>query len=238
MSRVRILLADNLSDYRASLVPLLRLEGYEVEEADSVDSAVHKLETVPVDLALVDLRLTNERDDNDISGLEVAKRAGEHNVLCIVVTAWDSAETARLALRSRGADPSLAYDYVAKRYGPHAVLAAIADVLRQRRENAVPSDLVVDAQRGAAWLHGNPVKLSRLQFALLTHACEKKGSVCTRKELVKAIYDEDVSETEANTDKRLERLIRRLREKIEEDPNNPKRLVSVQGLGIRLESGE
>jgi len=238
MSGARILLADNLSDYRASLAPLLRLEGYEVEEADSVESALQKLETVSVDLALVDLRLTNDRDDNDVSGMEVAKHASEHDVPCIIVTLFDSTETARLALRARGADPSFADDYVPKKYGPQALLAAIADVLRQRKENAVPSNLVVDAERGVVLLHGYPVKLSRLQFALLTHVYQKKGSVCTRKELVKAVYGEDVSETEANTDKRLERLIRRLREKIEEDPNAPQRLVSVQGLGIRLESGE
>ena len=232
----RLLLADNNADYRSSLLPLLRLEGYEVEEADSVESAIKKLETMPVDLALIDLRLTDDTDDHDISGLEVAKRAGERRIPAIIITAYPSVETTRLALRARGADPSLAVDYVLKRPGPDALLASIAAVLRQRQEPNY--DLVVDAERGDVSLRGKPLRLSRAQFALLAHLYQRRGAVCSRKELVKAVYGEDMSDTDANLDKRLERLIARVREKIEEDPKNPKRLVSVPGLGLRLESGD
>jgi len=231
----RLLLADDDADYRSSLLPLLRLEGYEVEEADSVESAMKKLETTPVDLALIDLKLA-KHDDYDVSGLEVAKRAGERRIPAIIITAYDSVETTRLALRARGADPSLAVDYVPKRLGPDALLASIAAVLRQRQESNY--DLAVDAERGNVSLKGKPLRLSRAQFALLAHLYQRRGAVCSRKELVKVVYGEDMSDTDANLDKRLERLIARVREKIEEDPKNPKRLVSVPGLGLRLESGE
>ncbi len=238
---VSVLLADNSEKYRASLIPLLRLEGYEVDEADSVEAAIAKLESTAPDLALVDLRLTDDGDDHDISGLEVAKKARERGIPCVIITAYDSVETTRLALRARGAEPSLAVDYVPKRLAPDVLLASIASALEHRKEMASltrsVNDLVVDTERGVVRLRGVEVRMSRQQFALLSYLDGKRGSVCTRKELMKAVYNEDLTESEANMDKRLERLVWRIREKIEDDPRNPKRLVTVPGLGLRLESG-
>lgn len=238
MMRPTVLLADDDKDYRASLIPLLRLEDYEVEEADSVESAMEKLETTRLDLALVDLRLTGGGNDSDISGLQVAKRARDRDIPCVIITAYDSVETTRLALRARGEEPSLAVDYVPKRLGPDALLASIAGALERRKRPGSPDELVIDQERGVVALRGVEVRMSRQQFALLSHLDRKRGAVCSRKELMKVVYDEDMTEGQANTDKRLERLVWRIREKIEDDPRNPKRLVSVSGRGLRLESGE
>lgn len=238
MPKPVILLADNNGEYRASLIPLLRLEGYEVEEADSVESAMEKLETAALDLALVDLRLMRDEDDADISGLQVAKKARERGIPCIIITAYDSVETTRLALRARGIEPPLAADYVPKRLGPDTLLASIAAVLERRSRQSASDALVVDDRRGVVSLRGVEIRMSRQQFALLSYLNRKRGAFCTRRELMKAVYDEDMTETEANTDKRLERLVCRIREKIEDDPQNPKWLVSVPGLGLRLEPGE
>lgn len=238
MIRPTVLLADNDQEYRSSLIPLLRLEDYEVKEADSVESAMGKLDTVPLSLALVDLRLMRDDTDSDISGLQVAKKARERGIPCIIITAFDSVETTRLALRQRGEEPSLAVDYVPKRLGPDALLASVAAVLERRKGPAGSHELMIDAERGVVSLRGVEVRMSRQQFALLSYLDRKRGTVCSRKELMEAVYDEDMTEGEANTDKRLERLIWRVREKIEDDPRSPKRLVSIPGLGLRLESGE
>jgi CheY-like chemotaxis protein len=124
MSEPTVLLADNDEDYRNSLRPLLEGEGYLVKEAESVQEAKEGLKAISVDLALVDLRLTNDVDDYDISGLKVAKWASERGIPCIVITAFNSVETTRLALRSQGAEPP-AVDYVPKKDGPQAILNAI-----------------------------------------------------------------------------------------------------------------
>lgn len=238
MPKPIILLADNDGNYRASLIPLLRLEGYEVVEADAVESAMKELDTAALDLALVDLRLTRDDDDTDISGLEVAKKARERGIPCIIITVYDSVETTRLALRMRGIEPPLAVDYVPKRFGPDTLLASMAAVLERRSRRSASDALVVDDRRGVVSLREVEIRMSRQQFALLSYLNRKRGAFCTRRELMKAVYDEDMTENQANTDKRLERLVCRIREKIEDDPQNPKWLVSVPGLGLRLEPGE
>jgi CheY-like chemotaxis protein len=124
MSEPTVLLADNKEDYRKSLRQLLEEEGYLVTEVGSVQEAEEGLKAVSVDLALVDLRLTNDEDDHDMSGLKVAEWAGERGIPCIVITAYNSVETTRLALRSRGAEP-LAVDYIPKKDSPQAILNAI-----------------------------------------------------------------------------------------------------------------
>jgi DNA-binding response OmpR family regulator len=233
--RKRLLLADNASDYRRSLCSFLELEDYQVEEAASVKEAEEKLEVVPLDLALVDLRLTEDGDEYDISGLEVAKRAVEKGIVCIIITAFPSVEATRLALRSRGTEP-LAVEFVPKTSGPHAVLNAIEVVSRRREEGSegTARALVVDLKRGLAWYKGATLDLSRHQYALLAYLYQREGAVCSPEELLKAVYDEDVPPGQASADKRLERLVDRLRKKIEEDPSEPRYLITVYGRGFRL----
>lgn len=124
MSEPTVLLADNDEDYRKSLRRPLEGEGYLIKEVKSVQEAEEGLKAVSADLALVDLRLTNDEDDHDMSGLEVAKWASGRGIPCIVITAFNSVETTKLALLSRGAEPP-AVDYVPKRDGPVAILNAI-----------------------------------------------------------------------------------------------------------------
>lgn len=235
-TRATLLLADNDADYRRSLRRLLELEDYQVEETTSPQEAIEKLGQLKVDLALVDLCLTDHLEDRyDISGLEVAKKASEAGILCIIVTAFPSVETTRLALRCRGAEP-LAVDYVMKESGPQAVLDTIEAVLRGgRKEKRIPSsDLMIDPERRLVSYKGESVNLSRQQYALLAYLYRKDGAVCSPAELLKAIYDEDVPPDKANIDKRLMHLVERLKEKIKEDPSEPPYLLKVFGRGYRL----
>jgi len=232
--RKRVLLADNSSDYRDSLRTLLELEDYDVEEATSVEEATLKLQTARLDLALLDLRLTDDDDRHDFSGLEVAKLARELGVPCVVVTAFDTVEATRCALRSRGRAP-LAVDLVPKRDGPEALLDGIAIVLAA--PNA-PRAILVDLEQGLAWLRGEQLRLSKCQYALLAHLYRRGGAVCAPDELLKVVYEEDVPPGQASADKRLERLVNRLRQKIEVNPSEPRYLLKVHGRGYRLVTDE
>jgi len=233
---VTVLLADDDHDYRESLRQLLELDDYVVEEAASVEEAWDKLETTTLDLALVDLRFSDHMNDRDFSGLKVAKSAAERGVPCIIVTAFPSVEAARLALRSRGADP-LAVDLVPKKDGPQAILDAIAVILTRTRaqQGEASGSIEVNLELGLATLRGQPLTLSRQQYSLLAFLYARNGAVCSSEELIKAVYDEDVPIGQGNTDRRLERLIARLREKIECDPHAPRHLLRVHGRGYRLD---
>ena len=235
MSKAVILLADDDQRYRESLRRLLELEGYRAIEAASPEAAREKLETEQLDLALLDLRFIDHTDERDISGLTMARLATNKHVRCIVITAYDAAETARMALRSRGGDP-LAEDYVPKSDGPQAVLDAIEVVLGRLNGTSapLPPAIEIDLERGLAFLNGDPLRLSRLQYRLLAYLYEQAGAVCSAQELVQAVYDEPVTVAQANLDKRLERLVERVREKIEADLHDPQFLVKEYGRGYRL----
>jgi CheY-like chemotaxis protein len=124
MNKLRILIVDNNSEYRKSLRTFLELEDFSVIEASSIDEASGILNTTYLDVALVDLRLKDDYDDMDFSGLDVAREIRKKEVPCIIITAFESVESARLALKHLGAK-SLALDYVLKKAGPQAVLIAI-----------------------------------------------------------------------------------------------------------------
>jgi len=230
-----LLLADNDVDYRHSLRALLELDNWRVDEADSVRQAVDKMNASIPDLILVDLRLSNDKDDHDISGLEVAKKASEGQIPCIIITAFPTVEVTRLALRSRGAFP-LALDFVIKAAGPQAILDAIKIVSDNSDQQIIETlpELKIDSLQKLAWYKNKPLSLSRYQYTLMNYLYQKAGVLCTPEELVKAVYNETMPAKEAASDKRLEHLIDRLREKIENDPSNPRHLIKVLGRGFRL----
>jgi two-component system, OmpR family, KDP operon response regulator KdpE len=233
----KLLLADNKDDYRRSLKTLLELHGYAVEESSDLDKAKELLQRGGFDLVLADMRLTDDEDDTDISGMGLAQEATEAGIPCVVVTAFESVEAVLLALRKRGTQPPLAVDFIPKRDGPRAVLDAVTRNIGAQPtqiERQVSTPLVVDLKRCRAWKRGEELDLSDLQYKLLAHLYDNRDKVCSHKEALKAAYGETLSEHEATQDKRLERLVARLREKIEDNASDPKLLISVPGRGFRL----
>lgn len=236
----RVVIADNSADYRKSLLTRLRLEGYEVIEVESVSKASTALRAVRPDLALVDLRLTDDSDSGDMGGLEVAKAAREIDVPCIILSAFPSVEATRLALRSREDEP-LAIDFVSKAEGAQALLDAINVVLEKvegkekRKERALDTSADrVAAKSETAFVLDKRLDLSLQQQRLLEYLRMKAGAPCTAQELLKAVYGEDVSSEDANKDERLPRLVARLREAIETEPDTPQRLLTVPNRGYVL----
>ena len=122
-----ILVADNSPDYCLSVQALLETEGYEVAVARTVAEATTVVDTARLDAALVDLRLTQDEDEGDVSGLQVVTHATAQGVPCIVLTAFPSVEVATMALaRLRTQFPALGF--VCKRDGPEAVLEELRRV--------------------------------------------------------------------------------------------------------------
>ena len=237
-SQKRLLLAENNSDYRHSLLGLLELENYVVEQAASPDEASSKLQTMQFDLALVDMRLADDNDDADNSGLKIGKQATELGITTIVMTAYASFGAARKALRSLGAG-SLAVDMFSKTDDPQALLDLISLALARPEtasEAAAPRGLRIDLNKQLVWKNVTLIDLSKDQYALLACLCEKEGGVCTWQEMVLAIYDEDVSEKAAASDTRLKKLLERLKANLNGDEADAGFLVNAHGRGYRLET--
>ena len=230
-----LLLADNDPDYRHSLRALLELENWQVEDAESVQQALDKLGVVQPDLILADLRLSNDKDDYDISGLEVAKKAAEKHIPCIIISAFPSAEATRLALRRRGNMP-LADDFVPKAAGPQAILDAINIVLNNsnRLSEKTSPELKIDLEQKLVWYKGKILDISKYQYTLLAYLARKGGAVCDPEELIKEIYRGETFADQVGLDRRLEHLVERLQEKLEEDPSTPRHLIKVPRRGFRL----
>ena len=128
-----------------------------------------RLASASFDLTLVDLRLTNDSDAYDLTGLEVAKFAAERGVPCVIITAFPTVEATRLALRSRGAE-SLALDVVLKSDGPAALLDAIKVILNSKANlrSSPTQSLQIDLERRLVFYKGANLRLSKHQYALLS----------------------------------------------------------------------
>ncbi len=124
MRKPRILVVDNEDDSRRSLRLLLESQGYAVLEAATVEQGVALSEVPTIDLALVDLRMIDHQRDTDVSGLDVAEACRQHGIPAIIATAYDSTETARLAIIGSGREPP-AVDYVPKRLGPQTLVERV-----------------------------------------------------------------------------------------------------------------
>jgi two-component system KDP operon response regulator KdpE len=236
MNSKRILLADNSSEYRRSVIAFLELEGYAVVEAGSPKEAQTKLELAKFDIVLADLRMQDDEDPNDMSGLEIAKFASENGVSCIIVTAFPTVELARIALRSRGAEP-YAKDLITKASGAQALLDSISLTLRNRQqppEKADPGGLTTNLEQRLVRQNGIIVKLSKNQYTLLAELHKKDGGVSTYAELIKSIYDETLSDKQAANDKRLRNLVDRTKLKIEDQLSEHVYIEVVSGRGYRL----
>lgn len=234
--RKKILLADDIREYRRSVIGFLELEDYLVMEADTPEEAQKLLETEELDLALVDIRMRDDADTLDMSGLAVAKFASEYGIPCIIVTAFPTVELARAALRSVDAEP-YAQDIITKGSDPQAVLASISLTLKRREAKPIKpgsEDIHVDLEKRLVWKKGEIVKLSPKQYALLEALYKRDGGICSYTELIQSIYNEQITGKPAQNDKRLRNLVDRVKEKIEDDDSTHESIEAAAGMGFRL----
>lgn len=126
-----VLIADNLAEVRNSRKALLEREGYTVLLAANPQEAREILTNQHVDLAILDIRLEDDRNEKDISGLTLAQSTA-HSVPKILLTQYPSVDTVLDALRPLAPGGPAAIDYVAKEKGPAALLQAVQRVLMQK----------------------------------------------------------------------------------------------------------
>jgi len=215
---------ESLSD---PLSFLLEREGFEVRIADDGLKAVTEFERHGADLVLLDLMLPGQ------PGTEVIRQIRLNSqVPVIMLTAKDS-EIDKVVGLELGAD-----DYVTKPYSSRELLARIRAVLRRQGEgeelisNVVTAGPVrMDVERHVVSVDNTEVSMPLKEFELLEMLLRNAGRVLTRGQLIDRVWGSDyVGDT-----KTLDVHVKRLRSKIEVDPAVPERLVTVRGLGYKLE---
>lgn len=223
---MRILIVEDDTAIVASLTDLLRREGYETEHADGQDAAEGLLAASRFDLALVDVALAQ---GNGFAVCAAAKAADPAPAV-IFLTASDN-EYSTVAGLDMGAD-----DYIAKPFRPRELVSRIRSVLRRygKEKTLVPlGGVVVDTEKGRVTRDGRDVYLSALEYRLLLVFLSHRGKVLSRSQLLEEIWDAAGDFVNDNT---LTVYIKRLREKIEEDPADPQIIRTVRGIGYMVDA--
>jgi DNA-binding response OmpR family regulator len=222
----RVLVVDDDRTVREVVVSYLRAHRHDVVEAADGEDALRTMRESPPDLVVLDLMLPG------IDGLEVCRRLRLAGDVPIIMLTALGAETDRVAGLERGAD-----DYVTKPFSPRELALRVDSVLR-RTEAGPPvpdvitdGDLVVDDVRHEARRAGRPLALTARELDLLRFFVSHPGTAFSRDDLLQQVWGWSVGDSSTVTVH-----VRRLREKIEEDPTHPVRLVTVWGVGYRWEA--
>lgn len=219
----RLLLTEDDPTIVRMLGTFLKEEGFYVLSVPGQRDAVEAMDRENFDLALVDISLA------DGNGFAVCAAAKERGIPVIFLTASGDEYSVVTGL-DMGAD-----DYIAKPFRPRELVSRIRSVLRRagKRQSVIPlGDLLVDTDKGVVTRNGNDIFLSALEYRLLLIFLGNRGQVLTRSRLLEEIWDSAGDFVGDNT---LTVYIKRLREKIEPDPQNPTLIRTVRGLGYRLE---
>ncbi|MGC4111493.1 MAG: response regulator transcription factor [Nocardioides sp.] len=223
----RVMVVDDDVTVREVVVTYLKAAGYDVGEAADGESALLDLKNERADLVVLDLMLPG------IDGLEVCRRIRSKgdDVPVIMLTALGS-EADRVVGLERGAD-----DYVTKPFSPRELALRVGSVLRRAGERGTSGgvltdgDLVVDSTEHTATLAGERLALTVREFDLLRFLVGHPREAFSRDELLQRVWGWSFGDQSTVTVH-----VRRLREKIEQDPARPVRLTTVWGVGYRWET--
>jgi two-component system, OmpR family, response regulator ResD len=227
--RARVLVVDDEPIVRDVLARYLEREGFAVDAAEDGPAALEAVAQSRPDLVLLDLMLPN------LDGVEVFRRMQATDPPAVIMLTARGEETDRIVGLELGAD-----DYITKPFSPREVVARVRAVLR-RTASRFPlapetgtlqhGDLVIDGLSREVLRGGRPVRLTPKEFDVLFLLASNPRRVFTRLDILEELwdfaFDGDPSTVTVH--------IRRLREKLEDDPSAPRHLVTAWGTGYRFE---
>ena len=226
----RILVVDDDPTVSDVVARYLDHAGYAVAVVADGKVALDKAVADPPDLVVLDLMLPG------MDGLEVFRRLREHAPVPVVMLTALGDETDRLVGLELGAD-----DYVTKPFSPRELVLRVQSVLRRSVAPLAPSapdvlsdgDIEVDVAAHQASRGGQPLGLTVREYDLLVFLLRHPRQAFSREELLKQVWGWEYADHSTVTVH-----VRRLREKVEPDPRNPTRVVTVFGVGYRYEFAE
>lgn len=222
----KILLVEDDESIRLGLRYYLEQESYQVLENSTVKEAIRTVEDDPeIDLILLDLNLP------DGNGFDLFRTIKEkHDIPVIFLTANDLEVSIVMGL-DMGAD-----DYITKPFKARELISRMKAVLRRTKgkqnSNVIQiRDLVIDLEQAKVLKNGVDVMLTALEYKILLILTLNPNTVFTREKILADIWD--VNEAYVN-DNTLTVYIKRIREKIEDDPMHPKIILTVRGVGYKV----
>jgi two-component system, OmpR family, KDP operon response regulator KdpE len=222
-----VLLIDDEPKIRRFLRAGFELNGYSVLEAENAADALKIATFSPPDIIILDLALP------DLHGTEVLERIRSWSNVPVIILSVVSREEEKVRLLQAGAD-----DYVVKPFGMAELLARSEAALRRYFKTAtenpvvVAGSLSVDLVTRTVSLDKKPIRLTRKEYRLLHILAMHVGLVVTHDQLLKEIW----TGNQRDNIQYLRILVRKLRQKIETAPNNPRLLVTESGVGYRLQN--
>lgn len=226
-----VLLVEDEESYVEALQVSLRREGFRVEVARDGFEALDRFDLVKPDIVLLDVMLPR------VSGIDVCRQLRKRSQVPIIMVTAKSAEIDTVVGLEVGAD-----DYVTKPYRIRELVARMRAVLRRNaREGGDASelppgalavgDVMLDPDEHVVTVAGEPMRLPLKEFELLHLLLANAGRVLPRETLIDRVWGSDyVGDT-----KTLDVHVKRLRGKLEADPANPTRIVTIRGLGYKFE---
>jgi DNA-binding response OmpR family regulator len=222
----RVLVVDDDHTVREVVVSYLRAAAHEVQDVADGEAALAAMSRHRADLVVLDLMLPG------IDGLEVCRRLREQGDVPVIMLTALGRETDRVVGLEHGAD-----DYVTKPFSPRELALRVDSVLRRTgRQRPVgepvqDGGLRIDPGRRVVSRDGEPLALTAREFDLLHYLASHPGAVHSRDHLLQQVWGWSFGD-----DSTVTVHVRRLREKVEDDPAHPVRLVTVWGVGYRWDA--
>jgi DNA-binding response OmpR family regulator len=222
----RILVVDDEPMVREVLVGYLKRDGYAVDEASNGQEALDLASSTKPDLIVLDVMLP------ELDGFAVLTSLRKSSSVPVILLTARADEPDRIVGLELGAD-----DYVVKPFSPREVVARVRSVLRRTlaprlAERLEFDGLVVDGSSREVELDGEPVELTPMEFDLLAYLASAPRTAMSRSELLEQVWDSSPDYQDPST---VTVHVARLRQKIETDPERPRWITTVRGVGYRFE---
>lgn len=229
----RILIVDDEKDITELLEEVLHKDGFKnIHKASNGREAINLCQTYRPDAIILDIMLP------DIDGIEVCRKIREFSYCTILFLSSRNDDIDKILALSSGGD-----DYVTKPFSPREVVFRIkAQLRRQLYDSSLKSgagqqimidDLEIDIDGSRVYKKGIELELTAREFGLLRYLAENPNKIISKERLYEQVWGED----SVGCDNVVMVHIRHIREKVEDDPANPKLLQTVKGLGYRLLKG-
>lgn len=219
-----ILIAEDDADIREVLRLYLEGEGFAVAEAADGDTALRLALSSAPDAAILDVMMPG------MNGYELTRALRRQSDIPILILSAKSEDNDKILGLNLGAD-----DYIAKPFNPMEVVARVKSHLRRagnvRRDLLTVGELTLDTAAMQLYKKGVPIPLTPTEYKILAQLMRSPGRIFTKVQLYEGIAGE-FFESNDNT---MMVHISKLREKIEDDPKNPRHIITIRGLGYKIE---
>ena len=236
MSKERILIVDDEKEIRDLIDIYLKGEDYETLKAENGEKALKLLENNDVDLIILDIMMPK------VNGIEACLKIREQREMPIIMLSAKSEDMDKILGLNTGAD-----DYLTKPFNPLELVARVKSQLRRykrfnrltsqlemenKQENILEIDeLTVNLETHEIFKDGKEIKLTPTEFDILVLLGENRGKVFSIENIYNSVWKQDFMQS----DNTVMVHIRKVREKIEEDPRKPKYIKTVWGVGYKID---